>query len=100
MGIFKILESAANSAFYKLPKTTRNIFGALIDICAVLAEWHETAYSQWYEKYITSMAELYKKIRTLLDEDNGVRTPTNMNASVCNYSTRSSSTVILTVRSR
>ena len=69
-------------SFHRLSKTTRNIFDALIDICVVLAGWHEAAYSQWYEKYITSMAGLYKKIRSLLDEDNGVCTPTNINPSV------------------
>ena len=60
-----------------LNSSVRRILVAIMDISAKLGKFYEIPYSRHYEKYIASMAELYTGLMECLEEEDGVKTPTN-----------------------
>ena len=50
----------------------------MLDVGFKLGINYKTVYSCNYEKYTTSISDLYQQIKTYLDEEGGITTPTNI----------------------
>ena len=50
----------------------------MLDVGFKLGRNYKTVYSCNYEKYTTSISDLYQQIKTYLDEEGGITTPTNI----------------------
>ena len=62
----------------ELNSSVRRILFATMDISGKLGNFHEVPYSRHYETYITSIVELYTSLMEYLEEQDGVKTPTNI----------------------
>ena len=58
--------------------STQKIFDVLLDVGFKLGRNYKTVYSCSYAKYTTSISDLYQQIKTYLDEEGGITTPTNI----------------------
>ena len=63
--------------YLDLNSSVQKIFDAIIDISGKLGKFYEVPYSRHYETYITSTVELYIRLMDCLEEEDGVKTPTN-----------------------
>ena len=61
-----------------MPTSTENIFYAFLEIGFKLTKSYETANSNHYENYLTSISDLHQQFKTHLDEEGGITTPTNI----------------------
>ena len=66
--------------FTDLSFSVQKLFDILVDISTKLGKFHEVPYAKSYDMYVNSMCNMYLGLKSYLDEENGIKTPTNVNS--------------------